>query len=251
MIKAIKIKGYKIEYWHKGKGATLFFFHGAFGSFRFYMRLLNILSSKYSVYAPSLPGMGKSESPQGEPSFQMYAEIIHEFINKFSNKNKYLLMGHSLGAAIIVYLDKLHKINPEQIILLNVPILKVKNYIHRTAVGWTSLIISHLLNIRKLKFSEIIPWDAINIVFFRTKDFFKIITALKKAGELQKSVRGQGKSSNYQIFTSSDDKYVLPENSEVLHKETKNSKLCKVSRGGHVWFMYNPEKLLRELEVKL
>lgn len=247
MIKTIKINGNSIEYWHKGNGPKLFFFHGAFGSFRFYFPLLNVLSEKYSVYAPSLPGMGKSESPKGKPSFEMYAEIISTFIQKFANKGEYTLIGHSLGAAIIVYLDRLHKINPQRVLLLNVPVLKVENYVYRTIVGWSSLIVAHLLNIRKLKFKDIIPWDAVNIVFFRTKDFIKIIQALKNAGELQDVVKGDENIASYQIFTSSDDKYVLPINSHTLHKETKNSKLYQVDKGGHVWFMYNPEQLLREL----
>lgn len=95
------IGGKKIEYISFGKGPNLIFLHGGSVSFRVHTSFLRKLSKHFNVYAPSMPGAGKSSRLPKDWEFENYAEVLEGFVNKMGIDNP-IICGHSLGGAIAV-----------------------------------------------------------------------------------------------------------------------------------------------------
>lgn len=77
----------------------IFFIHGWAVAIEPYQESLNILSQRYHVIAPYLPGLGKSTAPRYVRDYSDYAELLSDFINTL-NLKKVHIIGHSLGGAI-------------------------------------------------------------------------------------------------------------------------------------------------------
>jgi len=247
MIKYAEIGGLKIEYWTKGEGQPLLFLHGSFGSFRFYLPILEMLAKDYKVIAPTFPGMGKSQSPRGGIDFETYANTALYFIKEIIKDRRFILVGHSLGASLAISLNQKFKLNNSQLVLINPGSVKIKHYFMRTIVGWTSLVVTHLGNIRRLKVNQIIPWDALNIVFIRTFDFVKIINQLRK--EIMYALPLKSKDiEKITIFTAQDDYYVRPVHTEFIKSFLPESIVINIKKGGHAWFIYDNSELLKVLK---
>jgi len=246
MIKQIAVNGMNIEYWTAGQGQPLLFLHGAFGSFRFYLPLLELLAKNHEVIAPTLPGMGRSQSPEKGNLLAVYKTTLKYVIDHTLKDREYTLIGHSLGGSLALALNQDYLLNNKQLILIDPVGYKIRHYYLRTVIGWTTTIIDHLKHIDKLKFKEMIPWDAVNIVFLRPVSFFRIMKALKAEVITTRPLKNRH-LKKFVIFTSRDDHYVLPSHAEYLHKLFPESKLKYIDKGGHCWFYYNNSSLLEEL----
>jgi pimeloyl-ACP methyl ester carboxylesterase len=242
-IKHINIDGMNIEYWTKGEGKPVLFLHGSLASFRFYLPILEILAKKYQVYAPSFPGMGKSDSPKGNDYFESYIQVALEFINKIIGKREFILAGHSLGATVAFFLNREYSLNILQLIILNPGGKRNDLRFSRTFKGLSDLIRIHLKNIRKIKFNQIIPWDIVNMSFFRISNSRKILKVMNtlKIGQ-QKTP--SGKMPEVIIFTAEDDSFVLPSRTEYIYSLIPDSKMIYIKQGGHVWFIYDNTQLI-------
>lgn len=64
--------------WHRwGEGPPLVLLHGGSGSWNHWLRNIDVLSKKYTVYAADLPGCGDSALPPGGRD----ADTIHEYVS--------------------------------------------------------------------------------------------------------------------------------------------------------------------------
>lgn len=86
-------------------GAQLLFVHGWGIGIEPYRESLNILSDRYQVIAPYLPGFGKSTAPLVR-DYSDYARLMIDFIN-ILKLPKVHLIGHSMGGAIAIALAAL------------------------------------------------------------------------------------------------------------------------------------------------
>ena len=86
--------------------APILFIHGWGVDLEPYLKSLNILSGRYQVIAPYLPGLGKSTAPEFVEDYSDYAQVLIAFLNKL-NLKKVHLVGHSLGGAIAIALAAL------------------------------------------------------------------------------------------------------------------------------------------------
>lgn len=95
-----KVNNLTIEYIKKGSGPDLLFLHGGAGSFRTYGQFINVLSKEFTVWAPSIPGAGRSSWLPKDWRFEDYSKTIKMFAEKMNIKP--FLMGHSFGGAVAI-----------------------------------------------------------------------------------------------------------------------------------------------------
>lgn len=108
----IEVEGRNVHYYQAGQGEPLMVIHGGGGDARTWLENIEMLSKKYSVYAPDLPGYGNSQPLEGN----YYIPELTDFVDSFSNSiglERFNLAGHSLGGGVALnYALKFpHKIN--------------------------------------------------------------------------------------------------------------------------------------------
>ncbi|MDG5789697.1 alpha/beta hydrolase [Evansella sp. AB-P1] len=92
--------------------------HGFVSSTYTFKRLIPLLKEHFSVVAIDLPGFGRSEkSKVFVYSFENYAALVYDCINYFSFKDV-ILVGHSMGGQISLYLAKKHPELIKKMVLL-------------------------------------------------------------------------------------------------------------------------------------
>ena len=97
--KTIKIDGLDTHYYIAGQGEPLVAIHGGGGDARSWQRNIRELATKYTVYAPDLPGYGGSQPLNGD----YFIPELSDFVEKFTKTvglEKFSLIGHSLGGGI-------------------------------------------------------------------------------------------------------------------------------------------------------
>jgi len=102
--------------WKKSEGLKLLFIHGAGGDHRVWVFQIEQMRNDYIYYALDLPGHGFSGG-SGFNKIEDYAEFIEKFLIALSLKNS-VLIGHSMGGAIIQTLALRHKIPILGIVLI-------------------------------------------------------------------------------------------------------------------------------------
>lgn len=110
----ININGSDIHYLVSGAGEVLLIIHGGGDGALRWKDNAKILSSKYRVYAPDLPGFGLSKTSKTSFDFSDYVLFIHNFTHGLG-LTKFHLVGHSIGACIslqyaLAYPDRILKL---------------------------------------------------------------------------------------------------------------------------------------------
>jgi pimeloyl-ACP methyl ester carboxylesterase len=100
--KIIPVGNLDIHYVTGGEGPPLILIHGsgseASRSWREDMRLLSL---QYKVYAPDLPGFGRSQSSRKPKSLAIFTRFIDDF-SRALGLEKFYLVGHSFGGGIVL-----------------------------------------------------------------------------------------------------------------------------------------------------
>ncbi len=112
--KLIKVGGLDVLYYTGGRGEPLVVIHGGGGDARTWLKNIEALAEKYTVYAPDLPGYGGSQPMDG----RYYIPELAGFIEKFTQTlglEKFYLVGHSLGGGIalnfaLMFPEKIRKL---------------------------------------------------------------------------------------------------------------------------------------------
>ncbi|MFQ5493541.1 MAG: alpha/beta fold hydrolase [Candidatus Dojkabacteria bacterium] len=244
MIKKLKTQGIEIEYLVKGDGPPLLFVHGAMASFRFYSRTIDLLSKRFKVYAPTLPGMGKSGSLGRKVKFESYTKAVSDLISM--EKIKPVAIGHSLGGAVISALAASNTKMLKSIVLVNSAGLPYDNFLFRTLYGWFGGYKEFLRwNQEKGIVSKIIPWDIRNMVFRRTLDSIYLGRVLKRIDlkdEYSKIVVPT------LIIWGEGDTHIPLRLGRRIKELIKDAKLETIKDAEHNWIGYRPEVLLKKLQ---
>jgi len=98
----ITVNGINIEYYHAGTGTdTIMLLHGAGvdSALLSWPQVIQLLSGKYRVIAPDLPGYGNSARIDGEYSLDFYTEIVKGIIEALQC-GPVILAGLSMGGGI-------------------------------------------------------------------------------------------------------------------------------------------------------
>ena len=114
----IKVKNLKIHYEEKGSGPDVLLLHGWGSSCDVYSAIMNSLGGICHFVAPDFPGCNKSETMNTPWDIQDYADFVLEFIDKVGLKNP-IIVGHSHGGRVCMYLAGNELLNPPKIVLLD------------------------------------------------------------------------------------------------------------------------------------
>lgn len=110
----------KIHYYTCGKGKPLLFIHGHRADALRYKGVIPYLARFFTVYAPDLPGFGKSPPLKRWHSMENLAKYVAAFADQLSLQN-ITLAGFSMGSVIAIHTALLIEPKLKQIILLGTP----------------------------------------------------------------------------------------------------------------------------------
>ncbi len=113
-----EICGLKTEYTVQGNGKDVLFLHGWGSSYAVYTSMMAALADKCRCTALNFPGCGASEVMKEPFTIGDYANFVLEFI-KFAKLENPVLVGHSHGGRVILYMVTHSLINPPKIVLLD------------------------------------------------------------------------------------------------------------------------------------
>jgi pimeloyl-ACP methyl ester carboxylesterase len=95
----ILFRNKKIFYRTEGVGKPIMLLHGFGEDETIWNRQINLLSKKYYLIIPDIPGSGQSEMLDGKCTMEDYAEVIKAIADK-ENVSQFSLIGHSMGGYI-------------------------------------------------------------------------------------------------------------------------------------------------------
>lgn len=97
----LKFNQHQIYHYFAGKGIPLIFIHGGRSDALRFEAIIRYLAGHFQVYAPDLPGFGKSPPLPGRQTLTAYAQVIREYL-KYLNLKDFLLVGGSMGGIIVI-----------------------------------------------------------------------------------------------------------------------------------------------------
>ncbi len=93
--------GTRIFYKEEGKGAPpVLLVHGWTMNSYVWQKTIPYLSKYFRTIAPDLKGHGASDKPQARYTLKEYAEEVDQLVDKLLPKDKFVLVGHSMGGFI-------------------------------------------------------------------------------------------------------------------------------------------------------
>lgn len=95
------VKGLQVNFEDRGEGDLVLILHGWGSNITLHENMINLLSSKYHVVAPDMPGFGESEEPKEPWCVDDYVDFILEFLSRFEFE-KLTVLGHSFGGRVII-----------------------------------------------------------------------------------------------------------------------------------------------------
>ena len=114
----ITIDGLKINYTDIGYGRPVLLLHGWGSSNIVYKGIINTLSSRCRLIAPDFPGCGESDTMAEPWTLETYCDFVLKFLEALGIKDP-IMMGHSHGGRVTLYMTATGMVNPEKIVLLD------------------------------------------------------------------------------------------------------------------------------------
>src|SRR6185437_15275426 len=97
-----------LSYHDEGKGTALVLVHGFCESKEVWKDFSSVLSSKFRVVTPDLPGFGDSKPDTTVTSIDDYADKLYSFLKQLGI-DKCILIGHSLGGYVTLAFAELYE----------------------------------------------------------------------------------------------------------------------------------------------
>ncbi len=95
------VEGIETDYTDNGEGPFVFLLHGWGSNKELFAPISALLSTKYRVIAPDLPGFGKTMEPPDTWDLGNYVDFVIRFIESFGPE-RVILLGHSFGGRILI-----------------------------------------------------------------------------------------------------------------------------------------------------
>lgn len=121
----IEVCGLSVNYESSGEGRDVIVLHGWGANIAAVKPIVNKLSNFFKVYALDLPGFGKSQLPGEIWGTPEYAGLVKEFMDKLNIQNA-IIIGHSFGGKISIYLTGKLGVEAQKIILIDSAGIKKK-----------------------------------------------------------------------------------------------------------------------------
>lgn len=118
-VKLLQLEDFRMAYREIGNGEQpIIFVHGNVASQNWWNHIINDFAEKYRVYTVDLRGHGQSETPNSGYTIIQYANDLIDFIEKLELEDV-ILVGHSMGGAIVMQMAVLAKHNIDKVIMVN------------------------------------------------------------------------------------------------------------------------------------
>lgn len=114
----VTIDGMKINYTEEGQGIPVLLLHGWGSSNAVYSGIINALKGRCRLVAPDFPGCGGSDTMREPWTLETYADFVLKFIKAVNLENP-IMMGHSHGGRVTLYMTAKSMVNPPKIVLLD------------------------------------------------------------------------------------------------------------------------------------
>jgi pimeloyl-ACP methyl ester carboxylesterase len=114
----VDIEGIELNYIIEGEGKDVLVLHGWGASINTVLPIVNVLKPYFKVYALDLPGFGESTEPKEVFGSQDYGRIVKKFIDKM-NIDKIILIGHSFGGKVSIWLGSMYPEIIDKIVLID------------------------------------------------------------------------------------------------------------------------------------
>jgi pimeloyl-ACP methyl ester carboxylesterase len=101
--RTVVLQGRALRFWECGSGEQLLFLHGAALPAASFSESVALLSRRYHVIVPELPGFGTSDLPGPGWGFEQYAAELHELLLRRGYRIR-RLVGYSFGGGIALHL---------------------------------------------------------------------------------------------------------------------------------------------------
>ncbi len=124
----INLCGLQINYETYGEGKELILLHGWGANIQSLNPIILELSTSFKVIALDFPGFGKSQTPKTVWGISDYARLVKELIDRLSI-DKPIILGHSFGGRVIIYLTGKFKVSAHKLILVDSAGIKPKRSI--------------------------------------------------------------------------------------------------------------------------
>lgn len=169
----IEVGNARLHYLDRGSGPVVVMVHGLGGNLRNFYELIDRVALTCRVVAVDRPGSGYSRMMSGaHPSLAAQATIIAEFIHKL-DLDRPLLVGHSLGGALVLALALEHRHCVRSLVLISAlsqvePVppaifksLAIRSSTLRWLIAWTLMVplgrIAHRATLQALFAPELVP----------------------------------------------------------------------------------------------
>jgi pimeloyl-ACP methyl ester carboxylesterase len=138
--KTIVLDGLRVNYLEKGESspAPVLLLHGFASGSYIWKVLVDRMNERFRILIPDLPGHGLSGLPQAEPTLDYYVRFVERF-RISTGMNRFLGVGHSMGAAILAGYSINHSEKLNGMILESPPDER-----SRLPLFWRTIAIPHL-----------------------------------------------------------------------------------------------------------
>ncbi|NEW83885.1 MAG: alpha/beta hydrolase [Mariniphaga sp.] len=122
MEQVIELDGYRIFTKVEGDGRPLLLLHSYWGSHILFDHLASALSVKMKVIRIDLPGHGKSGIPPLDYTFEKFADVLNELLNRLEVDEKVSIIGHSMGGYVAMAYAVKYPERINSLVLMNSPV---------------------------------------------------------------------------------------------------------------------------------
>jgi 2-hydroxy-6-oxo-octa-2,4-dienoate hydrolase len=258
--KFVAVDGKKVHYLEKGSGSPVILIHGFLYHTVMWQKNIDALAERFKVYAVDLWGFGYSERlPRLDYSFPLYAGQIKGFMEA-KGIPKATLVGQSMGGGISVYLAAKHPEKVDRLILIDPAVTPYPDTIVGTVYKLPG--VGEFLNLLP---GDFLMKNNLKSIWFHNPN--KVTDAYASEVLQPLCIKGSHEALMYVLrnvlrepFVENEakelaradlpillvhgreDRAVPLNNSRVLNKMWKNSRLAVFERAGHSPHEEHPEK---------
>ena len=272
--KYIDINGSKMHYIDIGKGDTILFLHGNPTSSYLWRNIIPYLQQNARCIAPDLIGMGKSDKPDIDYTFDDHYDYLEKFIKKLKLKNITLVI-HDWGSGLGFNYANKHRVNVKGIAFMEAMVKPMSwddmpkdmrspfRMMRTTFIGWL------LISVGNMFVKKMIPDTIVRKLTKEEFDYYKkpypTIASRKPVRVWPLEVPIDGKPKNTAKIISDYGEWLLKtdmpklcfyahpgaiireETVEYIKNNFKNTKMVDIGKGIHFIQEDNPHLIGKEI----
>ena len=250
--RSIKIDGLNVNYKIAGRGQPILILHGWGGSSESWINVQELLSKKYLVIAPDLPGFGKTPSPPVGWSLERYVEFVERFSQEL-DLGRIILLGHSLGGRIAIVYAVKYPQELERLILCSAAGIRHMRLRHKilliiaksaNLIGSLPFVRRYRQRVRRLFYHAIQRTDYLEAEGVMKEIFLSVLS--RNLRPILSSI-----TTSTLVLWGEEDDYVPLKDAYIMKEEIADAKLVTFPGIGHTPHKKIPEELVKEIETFL